>query len=262
MEHEGTVAVVTGGAGGIGAATCRVLAREGARVVVADLDRERAAATAREIGEDRAHGEPADVTSLDSARALFAAAEARFGPVNVLVNNAGWDKLQPFLDNEPALWRKILDINLLGQIHCARAFLERVQVRKSQGERVGSGKSGGRMVNIGSDAARVGSSGEAVYSAAKAGVVAFTKTLAREAAKLGVQVNCVCPGLTETPLLESFRQGPRGPGWVDAVIATIPMRRAGRPEEVAEVISFLASSRALYVDGQVISVNGGLTMAG
>lgn len=261
MEHEGTVAVVTGGAGGIGAATCRVLAREGARVVVADLDRERAAATAREIGEDRAHGELVDVTSLDSAKALFAAAEARFGPVNVLINNAGWDKLQPFLDNEPDLWRKVLDINLLGQIHCSRAFLESVQARKNRGD-AGSGKPGGRMVNIGSDAARVGSSGEAVYSAAKAGVVAFTKTLAREAAKLGVQVNCVCPGLTETPLLDSFRQGPRGPGWVDAVIATIPMRRAGRPEEVAEVISFLASPRALYVDGQVISVNGGLTMVG
>ncbi|HJZ87354.1 MAG TPA: SDR family oxidoreductase [Polyangia bacterium] len=248
MEHTESIAVVTGGAGGIGAATCRVLVREGARVVVADVDAERARALAAELGE-RAIAETVDVTALDSARRLFGRVRERLGaPANVLINNAGFDVLEPFLENDPALWRKLVDVNLFGQIHCARAFLETAQ--------------GGRIVNIGSDAGRTGSGGEAVYSAAKGGVIALTKTLARESARLGVAVNCVCPGLTETALLDSFRRSPRGPKWLEAVVATIPMRRSGRPDEIAEVISFLASARASYITGQILSVNGGLTMVG
>jgi 2-hydroxycyclohexanecarboxyl-CoA dehydrogenase len=244
MEHAGTIAFVTGGAGGIGAATCRVLAREGARVVIADVDGARAAAIAAETG---GRPEVVDVTALDSVRAAFARVREHFGaPPNVLVNNAGFDVLQPFLENDPALWRRLIDVNLFGQIHCARVFLEMTR--------------GGRIVNIGSDAGRAGSGGEAVYSAAKGGVIALTKTLAREAAKQGVAVNCICPGLTETPLLDSFRQA--RPKWIDAVLPAIPMRRSGRPEEIAEVISFLASERASYVTGQILSVNGGLTMVG
>jgi 2-hydroxycyclohexanecarboxyl-CoA dehydrogenase len=246
MEHAGTIAVVTGGAGGIGAATCRALAREGARVCVADLDGARAAALAAELGE-AAIAVAVDVSALESVRALFDECAKRLGAPTVLINNAGWDRLEPFLDNDPLLWRKLVDVNLFGQIHCARAFLE---ARRAAG-------AGGRMVNVASDAARVGSSGEAVYSAAKGGVLALTKTLAREAARLGVAVNCVCPGLTETPLLDGFKRE-----WVDAVVKTIPLKRAARPEEIAEVICFLASARASYVTGQVLSVNGGLTMVG
>jgi 2-hydroxycyclohexanecarboxyl-CoA dehydrogenase len=256
MEHEGSIAIVTGGAGGIGAATCAALAREGARVVVADVDEARAATVATALGAERAIAAAVDVTRLESVKALFGRAEQRFGPVTVLINNAGRDVLEPFLDNDPKLWRELVDINLFGQVHCARAFLEAAR------ERRGAGGPGGRIVNVGSDAARVGSSGEAIYSAAKGGVIALTKTLAREAAKLEVAVNCVCPGLTDTPLLDSFRKGPRGDKWVDAVVSTIPLRRPARPEEIAEVLVFLASRRASYVTGQVLSVNGGLTMVG
>jgi 2-hydroxycyclohexanecarboxyl-CoA dehydrogenase len=269
MEHQGTVAVVTGGAGGIGAATCRVLAREGARVAVADIDLGRAEALAAQLNlpgtsaptsarpslpgalgdpapaDSRAVALAVDVTSLDSVRAMLARAGERLGAVTVLVNNAGWDQLGSLLDSDPALWHRIIDVNLHGQLHGARAFLELVRAR---------GTPGGRLVNVGSDAGRLGAGGEAVLSAARGGVIALTRSLAREGARLDVAVNCVCPGLTDATPPDLLRQAPP----VEHALDAIPLKRPARPEEIAEAISFLASTRASYITGQALSVDGGL----
>lgn len=246
--------IVTGGGGGIGSATCRRFAAEGARVAVLDLDAaagERVAAAIRESG-GQARAFACDITDRASVDAAVAAAEAAFGPVAVLVNNAGWDVFKPFTKTQPADWQRLIAINLTGALHMHHAVLPGMVQRRA-----------GRVVNIASDAARVGSSGEAVYAACKGGLVALSKTLAREHARHGITVNVVCPGPTETALFEGYKQGAGNPDkLVEAFTRAIPLGRIGQPEDLPGAILFFASDDAAYVTGQVLSVSGGLTMAG
>ncbi len=249
MRLKDRVAIVTGGGGGIGRATCLALAAEGASVGVVDLDEARAQAVAGEIGVAgaRALAVRADVASGESVRAMVKAVIARFGRVDVHVNNAGWDKIERFIDSTEDTWDKVLAINLKGQILCARAVLDDMIPRQS-----------GRIVNIASDAGRVGSSGECVYSAAKGGVIAFTKGLAREVARYKINVNCICPGPTDTPLFAQTAEA--NPKLAEALKKAIPWGRLGRPEDIAGAVAFFASDAAEYITGQTLSVSGGLTM--
>lgn len=251
---EGRTVIVTGGGGGIGGATCRRFAAEGARVAVLDRDLDAATATARAIAAAGGAAEAleCDITRRDAVDAAVAAAVAAFGPVDVLVNNAGWDVFKPFLKTEPPEWERLIAINLTGMLHMHHAVLPAMVERRA-----------GRIVNIASDAARVGSSGEAVYAACKGGIVAFSKTLAREHARHGITVNVVCPGPTETALFADFKQGAGDPEKLEqAFRRAIPLGRIGQPEDLPGAILFFASDDAGYVTGQVLSVSGGLTMAG
>lgn len=243
------VAVVTGAGRGIGRAIALGLAGEGYAVGVLDLD---PAATADEIvaAGGRATGVRADVRDLTAMRAAVASVEDALGPVGVLVNNAGWDKLDRFLESDPALWDRLIAINYTGALNTTRAVLERM-----------AGRGGGRIVSIASDAGRVGSSGEAVYSGCKAAIIGFSKALAREVAKDGITVNVVCPGPTETALLAEVMAG-AGEKVLAGMRRAIPLGRLGRPEDIVGAVCFLASDAAGYVTGQVLSVSGGLTMAG
>jgi 2-hydroxycyclohexanecarboxyl-CoA dehydrogenase len=229
---KGKTAIVTGGAAGIGAAIVERFKAEGTRVVVFDLNSEK----------------PVDITNYEAVRAAVAAA----GPVDILVNNAGWDMFKPFLKTDPAFWQKIISINLTGALNLLHNVLPGMVER-----------GGGKVVNIASDAGRVGSSGEAVYSACKGGIVAITKTLARELASKGVRLNTVCPGLTETGMLESFMQGAGNPDKLrEAYRRAIPIGRLGKPEDIPGAVLFLASDDADFITGQTLSVSGGLTMHG
>jgi 2-hydroxycyclohexanecarboxyl-CoA dehydrogenase len=242
------VAIVTGAGRGIGRGIVEKLAAEGARVVVSDIDEGSARETAAAIG-GKSVGLRTDVTSKESVEAMVREVMDRFGRVDVLVNNAGWDKVQPFLESNESDWEKVIAINLYGTLHCCKAVLP---VMVAQGY--------GKVVNIGSDAGRVGSSGEAVYSAAKGGIIAFTKTLAREMARYKINVNCVCPGPADTPLFAEI--GEENPKLKEALLKAIPFRRLARPEDLANAVAFLASDEAEYITGQTLSVSGGLTMAG
>jgi 2-hydroxycyclohexanecarboxyl-CoA dehydrogenase len=241
------VAVVTGAAQGIGRAIAHKLAAEGAVVVVADLDEAKARSTAHEIGGG-AIGIRTDVTSPESVAAMVEQVTDRLGCIDVLVNNAGWDTASPFVESDPEVWDRVIAINLYGVLHTCKAVLP---VMAAQGS--------GSVVNLGSDAGRVGSSGEAVYSAAKGGVIAFSKAIAREVARHQVNVNVVSPGPTDTPLFASM--GGDDPKLRDALTRAIPFRRLGRPEDVANAVAFLASDEAAYITGQTVSVSGGLTMS-
>jgi len=241
---NGKIAIVTGAGQGIGRAIAVKFAAEGATVVVTDLDEAAASETAD--GLPGAVAIPADVTDRAVVAAMTGQVVQRFDRIDVLVNNAGWDKASPFADSDPADWDRAIAVNLYGVLHTAKAVLP---VMASQGS--------GAVVNLGSDAGRVGSSGEAVYSAAKGGVIAFTKSLAREMARHQVRVNCVCPGPTDTALFASFA----GPKLREALTRAIPFRRLAQPEDVANVVAFLASDEASFVTGQTISVSGGLTMS-
>ncbi|MEZ5211044.1 SDR family NAD(P)-dependent oxidoreductase [Gordonia sp. (in: high G+C Gram-positive bacteria)] len=242
---DGKTAFVTGAGQGIGAAIARRLADDGATVIVTDLNAETAAATAAALG-DGSIGLQVDVTDRTSVNAAVDAAVDRFGRIDVLVNNAGWDKGEPFVDSVPETWDRIIDINLYGVLNtCAKI----APMMIAQGS--------GSIVNLGSDAGRVGSSGEAVYAAAKGGVIAFTKSLARETARDQVRVNCVCPGPTDTALFASMG----GEKLREALKRAIPMRRLGQPDDLAKAVAFLASDDAGFITGQTVSVSGGLTMS-
>jgi 2-hydroxycyclohexanecarboxyl-CoA dehydrogenase len=254
QDFQGRTVVVTGGGGGIGGATCHRFGAAGARVAVCDLRAEAAEAVAAAIraagGQARAYA--CDITQRASVDAALAACEADLGPVDVLVNNAGWDVFRPFTKTEPAQWERLIAINLVGALHMHHAVLPGMVARRR-----------GRIVNIASDAARVGSSGEAVYAACKGGLVAFSKTIAREHARHGITVNVVCPGPTETALFEDYKQGAGNPEkLVEAFTRSIPLGRIGQPDDLPGAILFFASDDAAYITGQVLSVSGGLTMNG
>jgi 2-hydroxycyclohexanecarboxyl-CoA dehydrogenase len=239
-------ALVTGGASGIGAATCRRLAAEGARVAVTDMNREGAERVADEIG---GAAYELDVRDDDSIAAAVRGAEGDLGPVDVLVNNAGYDEWSWFTDTDPALWDRVLAVNLRGVIAVTHAVLPGMQERRR-----------GRIVNTASEAGRVGSSGSAVYSAAKAGVIGFTKAIAIENGRYGITSNAVAPGPIDTPLLMGAPEqlGDLGKRIVETMIGSTNLRRLGQPDEVAAAIAFLASDDASYVTGQALGVSGGL----
>jgi 2-hydroxycyclohexanecarboxyl-CoA dehydrogenase len=247
MRLEGRTALVTGGASGIGAATCRRLAAEGARVAVCDLALEGAREVASEID---GYAIEMDVTSSSSVRAGVEAAEAALGPIAVLVNNAGTDEFSFFKDTDEGLWERVLAVNLLGVMRTTHATLPGMIER-----------GGGRIVNVASEAGRVGSNGSAVYSAAKGGVISFTKTIAREGARHGITCNAVAPGPIDTPLLRRAEQlGKIGHRVIEVMVGSTVLRRMGTPDEVAAVIAFLASDDSSYVTGQTLGVSGGLAM--
>jgi 2-hydroxycyclohexanecarboxyl-CoA dehydrogenase len=239
--------IVTGAGRGIGRGIVEKLAAEGARVVVSDVDEESARETAESVGGG-AVGLWADVTSKEAVEAMVREVVDRFGRIDALVNNAGWDKVGPFLESEESDWERVIAINLYGSLHCCKAVLP-VMVEQEYG----------KVVNIGSDAGRVGSSGEAVYSAAKGGIIAFTKTLAREMARYKINVNCICPGPADTPLFAAI--GEDNPKLKEALQKAIPFRRLAQPQDLANAVAFLASDEAEYITGQTLSVSGGLTMA-
>ncbi len=251
---DGQVVVVTGGGGGIGGATCKRFAQEGAKVAVFDMNLAAAQKVADEI--NAAGGTAAafacNITDRAQVDAAVAATEAQLGPIAVLVNNAGWDIFKPFTKTVPAEWDQLIAINLTGALHMHHAVLPGMVAR-----------GGGRIVNIASDAARGGSSGEAVYAACKGGLVALSKTRAREHARHNITLNVVCPGPTDTALLAGFADGAANPEkLMDAFKKAIPLGRLGQPNDLAGAIVFFGSDDAAFITGQVISVSGGLTMHG
>ena len=246
MDLQDQLAVVTGAASGIGRATAHALGAQGAHVVVADIDHEGGEKTVAALREHGARAEyvPVDMTDAASIGAFADAVHARHRAVDVLVNGAGWGRTAPFWEGTPEFWQKLIALNLVGPMTLAKALLPKMIERKQ-----------GRIVNVASDAGRVGSLGETVYSGAKGGLIAFTKSLARETARYKVNVNCVCPGPTDTPLMAAVPDKVK-----DALTKAIPMRRLGQPEEVADAVVFFAGDRSDYITGQVLSVSGGLTM--
>jgi len=232
---KGKTAIVTGGAAGIGAAIVQRFEEEGTKVIVFDLN-------------PRAGEQKVDITDYEGVKRAVEAA----GPVDILVNNAGWDMFRPFLQTDPAFWQKIISLNLVGALNVLHAVLPGMVAR-----------GGGKVVSIASDAGRVGSSGEAVYSACKGGIISITKTLARELASKGVRLNTVCPGLTQTNMLAEFMKGAGNPDKLaEAYRRAVPIGRLGKPDDIAGTVLFLASDDADFITGQTISVSGGLTMHG
>lgn len=248
------VVIVTGGAGGIGSAICRRFAEEGAIVAVLDINLQAAQGLASQIEQNggKANAFIVDLADQNSVNAAVAQVEQSLGPIDVLVNNAGWDRAGNFLDTEKPLWDKIVAINLFGVLYMHHAVLKGMSARGS-----------GKVVNIASDAARVGSSGEAVYAYCKGGLISFSKTLARELARKQINVNVVCPGPTDTALFRDFAgEGERGDKLRTALTRSIPFGRLGQPDDLPGIVAFLASDDANFITGQTISVSGGLTMVG
>jgi len=246
--------VITGGGGGIGTAVCTSFAAEGAKVAVLDRDESAASTTAQAITEagGTAIAIGCDITERSSVDSGVARVQSELGNIDVLVNNAGWDLFVPFVDTQPEDWSRLIDINLIGALHMHHAVLPAMIEH-----------GGGRIINVSSDAARVGSSGEAVYAACKAGLVALSKTLAREHSRHNITFNVVCPGPTDTALLATVTDAAANPEKLrEAFRRSIPLGRLGQPEDLSGAIMFFASDAASFVTGQVISVSGGLTMAG
>jgi len=250
---DSTVAFVTGGGSGIGRAIAIRLAADGAGVAVADINLDGARETERLISSasGQALSVHVDITQFDAVQAAVAQARAALGPIGILVNNAGWDRIEPFVRNTPDFWQKVIDINFKGPIHVTRAVLD---------DMIAAGR--GKIISISSDAARVGSTGEAVYAACKGGIISFSKTLARELARSKINVNVVCPGPTQTALLDEITAGPGGAKVIEAMTRAVPFRRLGTPDDIAGAVAFFASPDADFITGQVLSVSGGLTMAG
>ncbi|HWD58789.1 MAG TPA: SDR family NAD(P)-dependent oxidoreductase [Stellaceae bacterium] len=244
-EMQGRAVIVTGGASGIGRATALLLAREGAHVFIGDIDDAGGQATAA-ASNGGAEFLPLDLADKGSIETFAAAVHGKVGRVDGLVNAAGWDRIEPFMENPPEMWDSLIAINLMGAVRLTRAALPpMIEAQK------------GKIVNISSDAGRVGSMGETVYAAAKGGLIAFTKSLAREMARHKLNVNCVCPGPTDTPLFNRQPERMR-----EALTRAIPFRRVAQPEDIAEAVLFFAGGRSDYITGQVLSVSGGLTMVG
>lgn len=253
MDFQGKTISITGAAKGIGRAIALKFAQLKAHVAIFDIDEENGQETASLVERKGGKGifVKVDITNFGEVKGAVRKVVETFGPIDVHVNNAGWDRIQMFLDNTPDFWDKVININLKGIIYCSRAVLEEMVKQKK-----------GKIINISSDAGRTGSMGEAVYSATKGGIIAFTKTLAREVARYNINVNCICPGLTDTPLLASITKDELGGKVIDAVIKATPFRRTAKPEEIADAVVFFASPNAEFITGQVLSVSGGLTMAG
>jgi 2-hydroxycyclohexanecarboxyl-CoA dehydrogenase len=250
MKFDGKAAIVTGGGSGIGREVVLKLSELGAKVAIVDIDEGGAEKVASEVQGQG--GEvlvvKTDISDYDQTVSMAQVVYERFGRIDVLVNNAAWDKIQVFMETTPELWYKLIDVNLKGPIHVTRAVLE-YMTRQEQG---------GAIVNVVSDAAKVGSTGESVYSAAKGGVYAFTKSLAREVARYKIRVNSTCPGPTDTPLLDEVKQ--TMPKVVAAIEKSVPLKRIATAKEQANAIVWLASEEASYITGQALSVNGGLNM--
>ena len=243
--------VVTGAGSGIGRAIAIRLAEEGAHVGVLDRDDGAAKRVASELASARGRPIVVDITGYDAVGAALAAFEREVGPIAGLVNCAGWDRFVNFVDSTPDLWRQVVDINLIGTLNVLHHVLRSMAARGA-----------GRIVTIASDAGRVGSSGESVYSACKGGLIALTKTLAREHARAGITLNCICPGPTDTPLLAAIgADGGLGTKIVPTLERAIPMRRLGKPEDYPGAVAFLLADEAAFITGQTLSISGGLTMA-
>jgi 2-hydroxycyclohexanecarboxyl-CoA dehydrogenase len=250
---KGKTVLLTGGANGIGAAIGRRLGEEGCIVGILDLDGMGAEKVAGEITQNggKASAHAVDISDYDAVKQAVDRFEAASGPVSFLVNNAGWDRAANFLDTNPEFWKKIVAINLYGPLNVSHVVLKGM-----------AGRGFGRVVNVASDAGRVGSSGEAVYSACKGGMIAFSKTMSRELVSKGIIINTLCPGPTDTAILRSFLEGPDGAKIAEGLKRAIPMRRLGQPEDYPGLVAFLLSDDAAYITGQTISVSGGLTMHG
>ena len=251
---EGKTVIVTGGGGGIGAPTCMRFAEEGARVVVMDVNATAAQETVQEIQNSGGQALACAVDLRDSAKTAgeIARIEKDFGEIDILVNEVGWEVFTPFLKSGPDFWTKIIYINLRSVLNITHPVLASMLARRS-----------GKIVSLASNAARGGSSGESVYAACKAGIIAFSKTLAREHARHGISVNVVCPGVTETAMLEAFMEEAGDKEKLRQAFArAVPMGRLGQPEDLPGAIVFFASDDANFITGQVLSVSGGLTMHG
>ncbi|WP_231444080.1 SDR family NAD(P)-dependent oxidoreductase [Brevibacterium zhoupengii] len=244
---DNRIIIVTGAASGIGKGIATRLASEGATVVVADLDEKKSQETASALGNGSI-GIAVDVTDRAKVDAMTARTIEEFGRIDVLVNNAGWDKVEPFMESTADTWDRVIAINLIGTLNCTQSVAAHMIAAES-----------GAIISIGSDAGRVGSSGEAVYSAAKGGIISFTKTFAREVARHNITANCVCPGPADTPLFAEISAD--NPKLRTALEKAIPMRRLAHPDDLANAVAFFAQPESAYVTGQTLSVSGGLTMA-
>jgi 2-hydroxycyclohexanecarboxyl-CoA dehydrogenase len=253
MRLDNRVAIITGAGSGMGRSDALLFAKEGAKVVVNDIHQENINAVVKEIGDTKgeAFGYKADVTKTEEVEAMVAETIGRYGKVDILVSNAGWDELRPFLKTDRQFWDKIFNLNLIGHLNCIKAVLPNMLQNKY-----------GKIITIGSDAGRLGNAMEAPYSAAKGGVIAFTKTVAREFGRANITANCVCPGITETPLaqqmISAIPEKEKALKMMETVRQVTPMGRLGKPEDVAGAVLFFASDDSRFVTGQVLSVSGGL----